>query len=107
MNESKPLSARHEERTNQAYAMRIAYAQVYAMLYRKRRSQGKNIAGIQVMAAEYCGCGKDSKGDWPRYRTRRSMSSRFMKDPVVEAELVRQGLLKHRVTGEWYDPKLD
>lgn len=107
MSEKKTLNVRHEERSQQARAMRIAFAQVYAMLLRKRKAAGMSIMGIQVLAAEMAGVGKDSWSDYQRYKTRRSMGSRFMKDPVVEAELVRQGLLKKKLTGEWYDPRFE
>lgn len=107
MDEKKPISGYHERRSQEGRAMRIAFAQTYAFLYRRRRRAGASVVGIQVLAAEMSGAGKDSWSDEQKYKTRRSMSSRFIKDPVVEAELMRLGLLKHKVTGAWYDPELD
>ena len=86
--------------------MRIAYAHVYVMLYRQRKRRGMRIEGIQKLAADAVGVGKGSQGDWQRDKTLRQMSSRFMKDPVVQAEIERLGLARNKVTGEWYDPEL-
>lgn len=112
MSDKKFLNDRHRKRSEQAIVLRKSFATAYAYLLRSRLRVGKDIRGIQVLAAKAAGVGQQrdgSKGSWSdhaAYQTQRSVSTRMMKDAVVIGELKRLGLAFDDVKGVWYDPEI-
>lgn len=105
MSDPRYINISHERRSQEARKKRIAFAAAFAVLWRKRAQAGESTLGIQILAANAAGFGKDGFSDQTRYNTQRSMSTRLLKDPVVTAELQRLGFVFDERSKKWHDPK--
>lgn len=106
MSNSRYINISHERRSLEAKKKRIQFASAYAFLWRKRAKDGQSTLGVQILAADVAGFGKDGFSDQTRYNTQRSMSTRLLKDPAVTAELQRLGFVFDDKSKRWHDPKI-
>lgn len=106
MGDLKFINARHQQRTEEAKRRRLSFCAAYAYLLRARVRAGQDLSGIQMLAAKAAGVGKDSWSDHAAYQTQRSVSTRLLKEPAVQQELQRLGLVYDEQKQVWHDPKL-
>jgi|DEB0MinimDraft_10_1074344.scaffolds.fasta_scaffold68532_2 hypothetical protein len=84
-----------ERRSEQALAIREAFAQAYNNLFRSRVKEGKSLYGIKVKAAAMAGFGSNSLTDKAAYKTQRVKATQMMNDPLVIEKLKELGLKPH------------
>lgn len=82
----------HIKRAARGREMRIAFANAYNRLLREKIKNRLTGGGIKVRAATLAGFGKGSYSEKSAYKTRRTMASKMMKDPLVIQELLSLGL---------------
>lgn len=106
MSDPRYINISHQRRSEEARKKRVAFAAAFAVLWRKRATAGQSTLGIQILAANAAGFGKEGFSDQTRYNTQRSMSTRLLRDPVVKAELERLGFVFDQWSKKWHDPNI-